>query len=131
QAFTSTSVVVKPCPPVIQPNCPNVELICPTNIGIDQPLTFSARVSGGTPAIAPIYNWTVSAGTIIEGHGTSSIRVDTTGLAGQTVKAILSMGGYTIDCSANCSASVPLPSAKCRKFDEFPEISRNDEKARL
>jgi len=131
EAFTSTTVAVKTCPPVIQPSCPVVEISCPTNIGINQPLTFSARVSGGNPPVPPVYNWTVSAGTIVEGQGTSSIRVDTTGLAGETVKATLSMGGYTIDCSANCSTSVPLPSAKCRKFDEFPEISRNDEKARL
>ena len=131
EAFTSTTVAVKTCPPVIQPTCPVVEVSCPTNIGIDQPLTFNARVSGGNPPVSPVYNWTVSQGTIVEGQGTSSIRVDTTGLAGQTVKATLSMGGYTIDCSATCSASVPIPAAKCRKFDEFPEISRNDEKARL
>jgi len=131
QAFTSTSVVVKPCPPPVQPACPNVEIICPTDIVIDQPLTFSSRVSGGTPAIAPIYNWTVSAGTIIEGQGTSSIKVDTTGLAGQTVKAMLSMGGYNLDCSASCAVSISVPPAKCRTFDEFPDISRNDEKARL
>ena len=131
EAFTSTSVVVKPCPPVVQPSCPNVEIICPTNIVIDQPLTFSARVSGGTPAIAPIYNWSVSAGTIIEGQGTSSIRVDTVGLTGQTVKATLSMGGSTMDCSASCALSIPVPEPKSRKFDEFPDISRNDEKARL
>jgi hypothetical protein len=131
EAFTSTTVAVKTCPPVIQPSCPVVEVSCPTNMGIDQPLTFNARVSGGNPPVSPVYNWTVSQGTIVEGQGTSSIRVDTTGLAGQTVKATLSMGGYTIDCSATCSASIPIPAAKCRKFDEFPEISRNDEKARL
>lgn len=130
QAFTSTSLVVKPCPPV-QPTCPNVEIVCPTDIGVDQPLTFSSVVSGGTPTVAPVYNWSVSAGTIIEGQGTSSIRVDTTGLAGQTVKATLSMGGFTQDCSASCAVSIPVPQAKCRKFDEFPDISRNDEKARL
>jgi hypothetical protein len=131
EAFTSTTVAVKSCPAVIQPSCPVVEISCPTNIGIDQALTFNARVSGGNPPISPVYNWTVSAGTIVEGQGTSSIRVDTTGLAGETVKATLSMGGLTIDCSATCSASIPLPTAKPRKFDEFPEISRNDEKARL
>jgi hypothetical protein len=131
EAFTSTTVAVKSCPAVIQPSCPVVEVNCPTNIGIDQPLTFSARVSGGNPPVSPVYAWTVSPGTIVEGQGTSTIRVDTTGLAGQTVTATLSMGGYTLNCSASCSASVPLPSAKCRKFDEFPEISRNDLKARL
>jgi hypothetical protein len=131
QAFTSTRVVVKPCPPVVQPTCPNLEISCPTNIAIDQPLTFSSSVSGGTPVVVPVYNWSLSAGTIIEGQGTNSIRVDTTGLAGQTVKATLSMGGYPMDCSASCAVSIPVPQLKCRKFDEFPDISRNDEKARL
>ena len=131
QAFTATTVIVKACPVVIQPSCPNVEITCPTNIAIDQPLTFTSRVSGGFPVVAPIYNWSLSAGSIIEGQGTSSIRVDTTGLAGQTVKATLSMGGHPLDCSATCAVSIPIPPAKCRKFDEFPDISRNDEKARL
>jgi hypothetical protein len=129
-AFTSTSVVVKECPPV-RPTCPNVEIICPTNIAIDQPLTFTSNVSSTTSGVAPIYNWSVSAGSIIEGQGTPTIKVDTTGLAGQTIKATLSMGGYTLDCSASCAVSIPVPEAKCRKFDEFPDISRNDEKARL
>jgi hypothetical protein len=88
-------------------------------------------VSRTTSGLAPIYDWTVSAGTIIEGQGTPTIKVDTTGLAGQTVKATLSMGGYTMDCSASCAVSIPLPEAKCRKFDEFPDISLNDIKARL
>jgi len=129
-AFTSTTVVVKECPPV-RPTCPNVEIICPTNIAVDQPLTFTSNVSSTTSGVAPIYNWTVSAGTIIEGQGTPTIKVDTTGLAGQTIKATLSMGGYTLDCSASCAVSIPVPEAKCRRFDEFPNISRNDEKARL
>jgi hypothetical protein len=131
-AFATTRVLVNPCPPVPRPTCPNVEVICPTDVAVDQVLTFSSRLTGGSPnATPPIYNWSVSAGTIIEGQGTPTIRVDTTGLAGQTVKATLSMGGYTQDCSASCAVSIPIPEAKCRKFDEFPDIARNDEKARL
>ena len=129
-AFTSVPVVVKACPPP-PPTCPNVEIICPTQIVVDQPLTFSSNVPSTTAGFAPIYNWSVSAGTIIEGQGTPTIKVDTTGLAGQTVKATLSMGGYTVDCSASCAVSIPVPQAKCRKFDEFPDISLNDIKARL
>ena len=131
EAFTGTTVVVKGCALIIQPACPNVEISCPTNIAIDQPVTFSANVFGGTPVASPVYNWSVSAGTIIEGQGTSSIKVDTSGLAGQTIKATLSMGELPIDCAASCAISIPVPQAKCRKFDEFPAISRNDEKARL
>jgi hypothetical protein len=131
QAFSSVSVLVNPCV-AVQPVCPAIEIVCPTNIAIDQPLTFSSRYTGGVPAnVTPVYNWTVSAGTIISGQGTDTIRVDTTGLAGQTVRASLSMGGYNLECSGDCGVSIPLPKPINRKFDEFPDISRNDEKARL
>lgn len=129
QAFTSTAVVVNRCPPP-PPTCPNVGIICPERAEVGQPLTFTSNISGGTSGVTPIYNWTVSAGRIIDGQGTSSIRVDTAGLAGQTLTATLSMGGYTLDCSATCSVQFPVP-VECRKFDEFPAIARNDEKARL
>ena len=131
EAFSSVTVLVNPCA-AVQPVCPAIEIVCPTTIAIDQPLTFSSRYSGGIPAnITPVYNWNVSAGTITEGQGTSTIKVDTTGLAGQTVRASLSMGGYTLECSADCGVTIPLPKLNSRKFDEFPDISRNDEKARL
>lgn len=131
QAFSSISVLVNPCP-VVQPVCPAIEITCPTTVTIDQPLTFSSRYTGGVPAnVTPAYNWSVSAGTIIEGQGTSTIKVDTTGLAGQTVRATLSMGGYTLECSADCAVTIPLPKLNSRKFDDFLNIARNDEKARL
>jgi hypothetical protein len=131
QAFSSVSVLVNPCAEV-RPVCPAIEISCPTNVTIDQPLTFKSTYSGGIPAnVTPVYNWTVSAGTIIAGQGTDTITVDTKGLAGQTVRASLSMGGYNLECAADCMISIPLPKMVSRKFDEFPDISRNDEKARL
>ena len=131
QAFSSVTVLVNPCP-VVQPVCPAIEISCPTTVGMDQPITFTSRYTGGVPAnVTPVYNWTVSAGTIIEGQGTSTIKVDTTGLGGQTVRATLSMGGYNLECSADCVVTIPLPKLTSRRFDEFPDIQRNDEKARL
>jgi hypothetical protein len=97
---------------------------------MDQPVTFTSSLSGGSGNVTPIFNWTVSAGRIIGGQGTNSIKVDTTGLAGQTLSATLSMAGYNLDCSASCSISFPVP-LKASKFDEFGELARNDEKARL
>ena len=129
QAFSSTTVVVNKCPPQV-PVCPNVSIICPERGEVGEPLTFTANATGGTPGVTAIYNWTVSAGRILEGQGTPTIRVDTTGLAGQTVTATLQMGGYTLDCSASCSVQFPVP-VECRKFDEYPSIAYNDEKARL
>ena len=131
QAFSAVSVLVKPCV-VVQPVCPAIEISCPTAVALDQPLTFTSHYSGGVPAnVTPLYNWTVSAGTIISGQGTDTIKVDTAGLGGQTVKAYLSIGGYNLECSADCAVTIPLPKLTNKKFDEFPDISRNDEKARL
>jgi len=131
QAFSSVTVLVNPCV-AVKPVCPAIEIVCPTYTGVDQPLTFSSRLAGGVPANAnPVYNWTVSAGSIISGQGSDTIRVDTTGLAGQAVRASLSVGGYNLDCAADCAISIPIPKLNSRKFDEFPDISRNDEKARL
>jgi len=130
-AFSSVTVLVNPCAEV-KPVCPAIEISCPTYVAIDQPLTFTSRYSGGVPAnIKPVYNWTVSAGTIIEGQGTDTIKVDTKGLAGQSVRASLSMGGYNLECAADCAVTIPLPKPIGEKFDEFGEIARNDEKARL
>ena len=131
QAFSSITVLVNPCP-VVKPACPAIEISCPTYVAVDQPITFTSRYTGGVPANATaVYNWSVSAGKIIEGQGTNTIKVDTTGLAGETVRATLSMGGYTLECSADCAVTIPLPKLTSRRFDEFPDISRNDEKARL
>jgi len=132
EAFSSTTVLVNRCPPPrLQPVCPNVGIICPERVGVNEPVTFTSTLTGGSGNVAaPTYNWTVSAGRIIDGQGTPSIRVDTTGLAGQTLTATVSVGGYTLDCTATCSVQFPVP-VQCRKFDEFPAIAYNDEKARL
>lgn len=130
-AFSSVSVLVNPCV-VVQPVCPAIEISCPTSVALGEPLTFSSNYTGGVPAnVTPVYNWTVSAGTITEGQGTPTIRVDTVGLGGQTVRASLSMGGYNLECNAECAVTIPLPKLSNKKFDEFPDITRNDEKARL
>jgi hypothetical protein len=131
QAFSSVNVLVNACA-TVQPVCPAIEIACPTNVALGQPVTFTSHLSGGIPAnTSAVYNWTVSAGTIISGQGTDTIKVDTTNLGGQSVTATLSVGGYNLDCAASCSIVTPLPAPTNRKFDEFPDISRNDEKARL
>lgn len=130
QAFSSRSILVNPCA-LPKPVCPNVSVTCPTAVAVDQPITFTSNVAGGIPASTHIYEWTVSAGTIIEGQGTPTIKVDTTGLAGETIRATLTMGGLPLNCSDSCAVQIPVPPRTCRKFDEFPDIARNDEKARL
>lgn len=131
-AFASVAVVVTECPPTPPPppSCPTVTVTCPDSATENAPVTFTANLSGGSANVTPTYNWTVSAGRIISGEGTTSITVDTAGLAGQTIRATLDVGGYGMPCPASCSVSLPID-LKPRKFDEYYDIARNDEKARL
>lgn len=131
-SFSSIAVVVTECPPVPPPppSCPTVSVTCPDSPTENAPVTFSANVGGGSPNVNPTYHWTVSAGTIASGQGTTSITVDTAGLAGQTIRATLDVEGYGTPCPASCSVSIPID-LKPRKFDEYYDIARNDEKARL
>src|SRR5712691_3362618 len=129
-AFSSASIVVTGCPPPPRIICPTVIVSCPDAAAEGQPATFRATISGGSGALTPTYNWTVSAGRIISGQGTPSITVDTAGLAGQTIRADFELGGYGMRCPATCATSIPVI-IKPRKFDEYYDIARNDEKARL
>jgi hypothetical protein len=126
-AFTTTTVRVTECPP---PICPNISIYCPGAVTLGQPITFSANVVGGAANITPTYDWKISAGAITGGQGTSSITVETTGLAGQSITATLAVGGYNLDCTAACTTQIPVRVEK-RKFDEYGNINRDDEKARL
>src|SRR3954453_5808201 len=126
--FSSAVVRVNCVPPV----CPNITISCPEKVEIDQPLNFCVNAVGGTPGVRPVYQWTVTAGQIISGEGTNCITVDTKGLAGQSVRATVDMPGYRdLDCTASCVVQIPNELPKCRKFDEYANITRNDEKARL
>lgn len=130
EAFSSVTVLVNACA-AVHPVCPAIEISGPATVVLDQPVTFSSKYTGGTAGITPVYNWTASGGTIISGQGTDTIRVDTTGMAGQTIRASLSLGGYNLECYAETAISIPVPKIISRRFDEFPDIARNDEKARL
>src|SRR6185369_3346206 len=132
-ATGNTTVTVAPCvgcatPP---PPCPTVTVSCPSEVEAGQPITFTASVAGeGAPS--PTYNWSVSAGTISSGQGTSTITVDTKDVA-QSVTATVTIGGAdpTCNATASCTTGVkPAPKPPV-KFDEYGNIRFNDERARL
>jgi len=96
------TVTVEECKDCIKVcDCPTLDINGPsgtTNPG--SPMTFTATTSGDVT-----YNWSVSAGTISSGQGTSSITVDTTGLAGQTVTATVELGGLDPNCNCDRTKS--------------------------
>jgi hypothetical protein len=131
----SVTVTVGDCPDckVPPPPCPNVSVSCPSDVEEGAPITFTASATSTDPNFSPTYNWSVSAGTISSGQGTSTITVDTANLGGQTVTATVSIGGADPACTntASCSTSIrPRPRPPV-KFDEYGNIKFNDEKARL
>jgi hypothetical protein len=102
-------------------SCPTVRVSCPDSVRAGEDLTFTANVSGGDANVTPTFNWTVSAGTISSGQGTSSIVVDTTGVGGQTVTATVDVGGFPRECptSASCTTSVSRKDVPAAKLGEY------------
>lgn len=129
----TTTVTIASCPDCVPDIvCPSISSSCPDSVDPGQPITFTATVGQGTPP-ATTYNWTVSAGTITSGQGTTSITVATDNLGGQSVTATLEVGGVDPSCTrtTSCTTSVKRPPNPPRKFDEYGNIRFNDEKARL
>jgi Bacterial Ig domain len=136
KATGSATVTVADCTDCLKPPppCPTVSVTCPSDVDANQPITFTASVTGGDTGATWTYNWSVSAGTISSGQGTSTITVDTAGIGGQSVTATVSIGGADPSCTgttASCTTSVRTPIVPARKFDEYGNIRFNDEKARL
>jgi len=108
--------------------CPTVTVSCADSAQDGQETTYTASVSGGDPNVTPTFNWTVSAGTISSGQGTSSITVETTGVAGQSITATVDVGGYSRECRTSNSCTISVASnAPAVKFGEYatPDLSAN------
>lgn len=114
-------------------DCPKVTVSCPSEARPGEPMTIVASVTGGDPNVTPTFNWSISAGTISSGQGTSSITVDTSGLGGQTITATVEVGGYP-NCPTTRSCSVQilaLPPPSGRLFDRYGSLRVRDEAPHL
>ncbi len=128
-----------PIPAAVVSPCPYpVNVTVPGSVNDGDIVTFSADVSYEGPS-ALNYTWTISPANarIINGAGTSTISVDTTGLGSRRVMAILVVddGSGDRNCRQTAQSTTAvlaraLPPA-LKRFDEFPLISFDDDKARL
>lgn len=102
-------------------SCPTVNVSCPDSVEAGEELTFTASVSGRDASVDPTYNWTISAGTISSGQGTSTIVVDTTEAGGMTITATVDVGGFPRECSTSqsCTTSVSEKGVPAKKFGEY------------
>ena len=119
-----------------KPACPVTKVTCPDMVYVNDKLRMTADVRGGDAKVTPTYNWTVSAGAIESGQGTSNIAVSTKDLSdGETVTATVEVGGYDRQCgygqtAASCTSSV-MKKAEARKLDEYGKLDPKDENAPL
>lgn len=111
--------------------CPVVKVSCPDAVRAGAEADFTAEVSGAQATFKPSFKWEVSAGSVVSGQGTASIKVDTTGLNGH-VTATVEVEGISPACerTAACTTAIPATPSECG-LDEYGNIKFDDEKARL
>jgi hypothetical protein len=79
--------------------CPEIDLASDGfNFDQSRPLKFSASVKGGDPAAKLTFRWNVSAGRIIDGQGTNSIKVVLTISEAKRVTASVLLDGLSPEC---------------------------------
>jgi len=125
------AIPVSPCP---YP----VNVTAPASVADGDIVTFTADVGYQGPS-ALNYTWTVSppAARILSGVGTPTITVDSSGLGNKRVTAILVVDDGSGDRSCRQTAQAAtgvggLPNiTPPKRFDEFPSIAFDDDKARL
>ena len=92
--------------------CPKTKVHCPDTVTKSDTLTYTALVSDGDKEVTPTYNWTVSAGAIESGQGTSTIQVSTKEVSeASTITATVDVGGFDRECgygstTNSCTTSV-------------------------
>src|SRR5215218_3054332 len=126
-------------PAIAASPCPYpVNVTAPAQVADGDIVTFTADVGYQGPS-ALNYTWTVSppAARIMSGVGTPTITVDSSGLGNKRVTAILVVDDGSGDRSCRQTAQAAtgvsgLPSiTPAKRFDEFPSIAHDDDKARL
>ena len=113
--------------------CTALDIDGPSEVDPGAPLVFKAKLSGTIQTSRPVFNWTVSAGTIASGQGTEEIVVDSTGLGGIEIIATVELSGSPAGCKGSSRTTrVKVPPIACGiAFDSYGDISFEDEKARL
>jgi len=131
QTISIPAVPVSPCP---YP----VNVSAPATVNDGDVVTFSADV-GYAGQSGLNYTWTVSppSARILTGAGTPTITVDSAGLGSRRVTAILVVDDGSGDraCRQSAQAQTNVVAQRIpegpKRFDEFPSVAFDDDKARL
>ncbi len=106
-AATSTTVKVARCSECVwvESPCPILSVSCPSAVDSKQAITFVATVSGGDVDLKPTYTWSLTAGKIVSGQGTSKITIDASDVPrSQSITATVTLGGIHPSCLGNSAS---------------------------
>lgn len=126
-------------PAIATSPCPYpVNVTAPANVNDGDIVTFTADVGYAGPS-ALNYTWTVSppAARIMSGAGTPTITVDSSGLNNRRLTAILVVDDGSGDraCRQTAQAATGVAALPTltppKRFDEFPSVTHDDDKARF
>lgn len=114
----------KPQAPQVSP-CPQMQIQSGARtVREGQPVTFTARISGGDKNVTPSILWNLSSGVIQDGQGTQRVVVDSTGAGmNREMVAELWVMGYAPECQMQSEpfrVTVVPPAAKLDEFGELP-----------
>src|SRR5437764_7916606 len=75
-SFSQETPVAPQPTPTVSP-CPTINIaVAPAgSVFAPQQVYFTVTLAGGEAGIRPLFSWSVSAGTILSGQGTTNIRV--------------------------------------------------------
>ena len=114
------------------PNCPNLNVSSGGIVKPGEPMLFTAQVEGyGTSGLS--FDWSVSTGEILEGQGTTTIKVLKKKDNRENLTATVQVKGLPEGCGNTASETEPIcncivPSVL---FDEFSIPAPQIDKARL
>ena len=130
----------RPLPPLPKSPCPfPVSISAPAQVTEGEIITFTADVTySGNAPIKYAWKVTPASASIINGLGTATLNVDSTGLGGQRITATLTADDGSSDpaCAQSAQAVAMIAAIKMtpivpRKFDECDNCTFDDQKARL
>lgn len=109
--------------------CPiiNVSTVEPASTGAT--LIYKANIQSGDSLVTPKFTWTVSAGKITSGQGTSEVTVDPEGANSITVT--VEVTGYASSCPNKAAYTWVADRVMSRKFDEYRNLKFSEERLRL
>ena len=115
-------------------SCPQVGIILPNEMLVPgKAALFTAKIGKLTEESNIEYNWTVSRGYIIEGQGTSKIKLLVMPENfGENVIITLKLEGFPENCTGDVSEAVSvIPQPNSEPFSRYGKVSANDEKAQI